>query len=205
MHHLESELHDLKRQWLLMLNRAGIVLEWALQSVREGNLERADRAIIADAEVDHWQHELEGRCLELIGRRSLLARDLRFVSCVFASLSDLERVGDNAVHIAEEARVIAPDTMLDESSRLLRAMLFDLEAAIRDENTELTASVIDCDAEVDDVLEQLGRELTMRVLEQPAEIPRVLALTRASRCAGRIGDHLENVAERVRFWLTGER
>lgn len=205
MRHLETELNDLKREFLLMLNRAGITLELALQALRDADDANAERAAQSDREVDARQRELEDRCLELIARHSLLARDLRFVTLVFASLSELERVGDNAVHIATDAAIIAPERALEPVGRVLIEMRDALERAIRDDDASLAGGVARHDEEVDDALEQFNRELTVRVLERPHEIARVLALQRVGRSLGRIGDHLENVAERARFWLTGER
>ncbi len=205
MRHLETELTDLKREFLLMLNRAGITLELALQSLRDADHAKAERATASDRDVDAWQRELEARCLELIARHSLMARDLRFVTLVFASLSELERVGDYAVHIAKDAAMIAPERSLESVSRVLLEMRDQLERAIRDDDASLALGVAQRDAEVDDAIEQFNRELTIRVLERPREITRVLALQRVGRSLQRIGDHLENVAERVSFWLTGER
>jgi phosphate transport system protein len=205
MRHLETELIDLKREFLLMLNRAGITLDLAIQSLRDADNAKAERATASDRDVDAWQRELEGRCLELIARHSLMARDLRFVTLVFASLSELERVGDYAVHIAKDAVMVAPERSLESVSRVLSGMRDDLERAIRNDDANLAAHVTQRDAEVDDAIEQFNRELTVRVLEHPREITRVLALQRVGRSLQRVGDHLENVAERVSFWLTGER
>lgn len=205
MRHLEIELTDLKREFLLMLNRAGITLELALQALRDADSAKAERATTSDRDVDAWQRELEDRCLELIGRHSLQARDLRFVTLVFASLSELERVGDYAVHIATDAASIAPEHVLEPVARVLLEMRDDLERAIRLEDAGIAFGVAQRDAEVDDAIEQFNRELTVRVLERPREITRVLALQRVGRSLQRVGDHLENVAERVGFWLTGER
>jgi phosphate transport system protein len=155
--------------------------------------------------VDARQRELEDRCLELIARHSLMARDLRFVTLVFASLSELERVGDHAVHIATDAATVAPERSLEPVARVLLEMRDDLERAIRDEDARLALRVAQRDEEVDDATEQFNRELTVRVLERPREITRVLALQRVGRSLQRVGDHLENVAERAGFWLTGER
>ena len=205
MRHLETELADLKREFLLMLNRAGITLELAVQALREADRAKAERATASDRDVDAWQRELEDRCLELISRRSLLARDLRFVTLVFASLSELERVGDYAVHVATDAAIIAPELSLEPIARVLLEMREDLEQAIRLEDASLASNVARRDQEVDDAIEQFNRELTVRVLERPREITRVLALQRVGRSLQRVGDHLENVAERTGFWLTGER
>jgi phosphate transport system protein len=127
------------------------------------------------------------------------------VTLVFASLSELERVGDYAVHIAKDAAIVAPERSLESVSRVLLGMRDDLERAIRDDDASLATKVAQRDTEVDDAIEQFNRELTVRVLERPREITRVLALQRVGRSLQRVGDHLENVAERVSFWLTGER
>ncbi len=205
MRHLETELTDLKREFLLMLNRAGITLELALHSLRDADHAKAERATLSDRDVDVWQRELEARCLELIARHSLMARDLRFVTLVFASLSELERVGDYAVHIAKDAALVAPERSLESVGRVILEMRDELGRAIRDEDANLALRVAQRDTEVDDAIEQFNRELTVRVLEHPHQITRVLALQRVGRSLQRVGDHLENVAERVSFWLTGER
>jgi phosphate transport system protein len=198
---LERELSELKREFLLMHNRTSNAVTLAFEALLEQNPDKAKRAIASDTEIDEWQTMLEQRCLEIIAKHQLLASDARFVTGVVSSVADLERVGDYASHIAEDA----PFSMLNREhvrpvTDLILSMMRDLETGLGDENSVLASSVVDRDNDVDLLTALLNESLLER---QHANQNDLVVCLRVVRGLQRIGDHLENVAERIVFWING--
>ena len=198
---LERELSELKREFLLMHNRTGKAVTLAFEALLEQNPDKAKRAIASDTEIDEWQTMLEQRCLEIIAKHQLLASDARFVTGVLSSVADFERAGDYASHIAEDS----PFSVLDREqvrpvTDLILEMMRDLESGLRDENANLASSVADRDNDVDMLTSLLNESMLER---QHANQNDLVASLRVVRGLQRIGDHLENIAERVVFWING--
>jgi phosphate transport system protein len=198
---LERELAELKREFLLMHNRTSKAVTLAFEALLEQNLDKAKRAIASDTEIDEWQTMLEQRCLDIIAKHQLLASDARFVTGVLSSVADFERAGDYASHIAEDA----PFSVLNREhvrpvTELILEMLRDLGTGLRDENSSLASSVAERDSDVD-LLTALLNEAMLE--QQHANQNDLVASLRVVRGLQRIGDHLENVAERVVFWING--
>jgi phosphate transport system protein len=198
---LERELSELKREFLLMHNRTSKAVTLAFEGLLEQNPDKAKRAIASDTEIDEWQIMLEQRCLEIIAKHQLLASDARFVTGVLSSVADFERAGDYASHIAEDA----PFSVLNREhvrpvTDLILEMMHDLETGLREENAILAASVADRDNDVDLLTALLNEALLER---QHSNQNDLVASLRVVRGLQRIGDHLENVAERVVFWING--
>jgi phosphate transport system protein len=198
---LERELSELKREFLLMHNRTSKAVTLAFEALLEQDLDKAKRAIASDTEIDAWQTMLEQRCLELIAKHQLLASDARFVTGVLSSVADFERAGDYASHIAEDASFSVLDREhVRPVTNLILSMMRDLETGLRDENSVLASSVADRDNDVDLLTALLNESMLER---QHANQNDLVASLRVVRGLQRIGDHLENVAERIVFWING--
>jgi phosphate transport system protein len=198
---LERELAELKREFLLMHNRTSKAVTLAFEALLEQNLDKAKRAIASDSDIDEWQTMLEKRCLDIIAKHQLLASDARFVTGVLSSVADFERAGDYASHIAEDS----PFSVLDREhvrpvTDLILEMMRDLDTGLRDENAILASSVADRDNDVDMLTALLNESLLER---QHANQNDLVASLRVVRALQRIGDHLENIAERIVFWING--
>jgi phosphate transport system protein len=198
---LERELGELKREFLLMHNRTSKAVTLAFEALLEQNMDKAKRAIASDIEIDEWQIMLEQRCLDIIAKHQLLASDARFVTGVLSSVADLERAGDYASHIAEDAAFSVLDREhVRPVTDLILEMMRDLETGLRQEDTKLASSVAERDNDVDLLTALLNESMLER---QHANQNDLVASLRVIRGLQRIGDHLENVAERVVFWLNG--
>jgi phosphate transport system protein len=198
---LERELRELKREFLLMHNRTAHALTLAIGALLERDADKASRAIRGDSEIDEWRTRLERRCLELIAKHQLLARDARFVTGVLSSVADFERTGDYATHVANDAtRSLLAPSELQPVTDLILGMLHDLGTGLREENAALIQSVAARDADVDALTATLNESLLEHHhVDQNA----LVAALRVLRGLQRIGDHLENVAERLVFWIDG--
>jgi phosphate transport system protein len=200
---LERELSELKREFLLMHNRTSKAVTLAFEALLEQNLDKAKRAIASDIEIDEWKTMLEKHCLEVIAKHQLLARDARFVTGVLSSVADFERAGDYATHIAEDAAFsVLKREHIQPVTDLILEMMRDLETGLRNENPTLASIVADRDNDVDRLTSLLNEALLER---QHANQNDLVANLRVVRGLQRIGDHLENVAERIVFWINWPR
>jgi phosphate transport system protein len=198
---LERELSELKREFLLMHNRTSKAVTLAFEALLEQNPDKAKRAIASDIEIDEWQTMLEQRCLEIIAKHQLLASDARFVTGVLSSVADFERAGDYASHIAEDSSFsVLNREHVRPVTDLILGMMRDLETGLRDENSKLASSVVDRDNDVD-LLTALLNESMLE--QQHSNQNDLVASLRVVRGLQRIGDHLENIAERIVFWING--
>ncbi len=206
MTQLETELVSLRRELFLLLNRVSNAVTLCGEAVVEGSRKKAERVIAGDAEIDRKQRELEGHCLALISQHQLVARDARFVTGVLGSLSDLERIGDYAVHVAEDAPNLRLTGMFERLHVLfarLRSMSTRLADALQRDDATLARAVRDADEEIDALVDAASQHAIGSFA--PDHLTDVLATMRVLRACQRIGDHLENVAERLEFWVTGAR
>lgn len=210
----ESLQHDLERLQnvsLDMVDRVRQNLALAGHVLLEARGELLPEVAENDRTIDNLEHTLEMDCLRIIARYQPVAVDLRMVTSLLKSATDLERMGDYAVHVAEDGALLAQDSPLKRYVNLgnmlrgLDNMLLHLEMALRKHDLDLARMAHSMDDEVDDLFEQMQRELITYMIEDPRTIGKAMTLLRVGRSLERIGDHIENVAERMVYWLTGHR
>jgi phosphate transport system protein len=204
-HHFEEELQALKNR---LLNMGALVEErvhQAIQALIERRPETTDRIIAGDQDVNDLQIEIDDRCLKLLALQQPMATDLRLITAAMKINSDLERIGDQAVNIAENAaRVLAhpplkPLLDLPRMADITERMTRDsLDAFVR-RDPDLARSILARDDEVDQLKDQVFRVLLTYMMADPATIERALGLILVSRNLERIADHATNIAEDVIF------
>ena len=195
-----------------VLEMGGLVEEQIGQAVRA--LTQRDEALAhATIERDHtvnrFDVEIDDLSLKLLALRQPAARDLRLITTALKITTDLERIGDMATHIAERAIELAGELpikpyidiprMADVARDMLRR---SLDAFVR-EDTELALSVCLADDTIDQLHEQLFRELLSYMVENPATVSRAMRLLFVSKYLERVGDHATNIAEMVIFMVKG--
>ena len=204
-HHFESELQALKNQLLTMGALVEERVHRAVHSLINRREEDAQRIIASDAEVNDLQIDIDERCLRLLATQTPLAVDLRLITSAMKINADLERVGDQAVNIAENVLKLLPQPPLKplidipRMAAIAEKMIRDsLDAFVR-RDPELARDVLRRDDEVDELKDQVFRELLTYMMADPGTIHRALALILISRNLERIGDHATNIAEDVIF------
>ncbi len=206
---LERDLNRITEETLRMISMVREMLREATEALVEADVAKAQRVVEHDREVDALELRIENEALTVIARHQPVATDLRFIATVLKALTDLERVGDYAAHVAEDAMLLAREAplkryvLLPEMAKRLDQMLDALAKAFAEADGAAAQAVLRLDDEVDDLFEQITRELLTYMMEDPRTISKALTLMRVARSYERLGDHLENVAERVLFWLTG--
>ena len=195
-----------------VLEMGGLVEEQIGQAVR-ALIQRDEALARATIERDHtvnrFDVEIDDLSLKLLALRQPAARDLRLITTALKITTDLERIGDMATHIAERAIELAGELpikpyidiprMADVARDLLRR---SLDAFVR-EDTELALSVCIGDDTIDQLHEQLFRELLSYMVENPATVSRAMRLLFVSKHLERVGDHATNIAEMVIFMVKG--
>lgn len=208
---LETDLRAVLNGTLNMLGTVERMLPLAGEVLLHGQVERLEEVRAIDREVDAQEAHIEAECLRVIALHQPVARDLRLVALILKSLSDIERMGDYAVHVAQDGAELAQQPALKRYVNLARMlerlseMSQNLRTAIADRDVTRAEATIEMDDEVDELYEQIQRELVTYMLEDPRNISKALMLMRVGRSIERVGDHMENVAERVRYWVTGQR
>ncbi|KGQ22256.1 phosphate signaling complex protein PhoU [Thermus filiformis] len=207
---LDKELNGLVAEALRMLSLVREMTQEATEALVEGNAEKARGVILKDKEVDALELKIENQAIALIARHQPVASDLRLVFTIIKALTDLERAGDYAMHVAEDVLLLAQEpplkkyVTLPEMGKRLLEMMDLLAKAVAERNAPLAREVLSMDDQVDGLYEEVTRELLTYMMEDPRTISKALTLMRVARSYERLGDHLENVAERVIYWLTGE-
>jgi phosphate transport system protein len=204
-HHFEEELQALKNRLLTM---GALVEERVHQSVRsliDRRLDEAEAVIAADKEVNDLQIDIDDRCLKLLATQSPLAIDLRLITAAMKINADLERIGDQAVNIAENVIKLLPQPPLKplidipRMAELAQQMTRDALDAFVKKDPALARDVLRRDDEVDSLKDQVFRELLTYMMADPGTIQRALSLILISRNIERIADHATNIAEDVIF------
>ena len=208
---LERDLRVLSADFIRMISAVGEQVSLAGQVLMENRIDQVDDVHQMDKRVDDLELKLENECLRVIALHQPVATDLRFVAAILKSLSDLERVGDYAVHVADDARILSSEPPLKRYINLgqmiakLKTMLETVARAFTERDAAAALEAAQMDQIIDDLYEQTQRELVTYMLEDPRTITKALALLRVGRALQRIGDHVENVADRLQYWMTGER
>jgi phosphate transport system protein len=208
---LERDLRELSAEFVRMMSLNLEQLSLAGKVLLEREIDKIDAVHEIERRVDELELKLEAECLKIIARHQPVAGDLRLIAAILKSLSDLERVGDYAVHVADDARLLAAEPPLKRYINLaqmitrLKSMLEAASLAFVQRDATSAHQAAQVDLEIDDLYEQIQRELVTYMIEDPRTITKALALLRVGRSLQRIGDHVENVLERVQYWVTGER
>jgi len=211
MNALEHELQEVNATAVRMLSQVREGVQLARRALIDGDAEATEQCIAGDARVDATQHELESRCLTIIARRQPAAGDLRFLGAVLQALADIERAGDYAVHVARAGAELAKRPQLKkylDMNRILGILDEMLELTMRalaHGEAETAREALARDEEIDELYDQIQRELLTYMMADPHTIDRATTLLATARYLERCGDHLENVNEHILFWLTGER
>jgi len=203
--HFETEMQALRNRLLGMGAMVEERMHGAVVALMERNAAAAEAIIAGDQEVNELQIEVDDRCLKLLALQQPMASDLRLITAAMKINADLERIGDQAVNIAENslklmnAAPLRPLIDLPRMAEIAEAMTRDsLDAFVR-KDAALARSVLARDDEVDQLKDHIFRVLLTYMMADPGTIERALSLILVSRNLERIADHATNIAEDVIF------
>ncbi len=208
--HYEAELKDLH---LKILEMGGFV-EKQIANGMTALVERDDAQARATIERDHTANrmdvEVDDLCLRLLALHQPAAKDLRLITTALKITTDLERIGDMAVNMCERALELNREPQLKPFIDLPRmvdvaqAMLRESLNAFVSEDVELALKVCRDDDIIDNLNNQLFRELLSYMIEEPHTITRAIRLLFIAKYIERIADHATNIAEMVVFMVKGK-
>lgn len=205
----ENELNELRRLILDLGAKVEAMTAKSIESLTKRDSDFAQTVIDQDLEVNQLEVDVNELCMQMMALRQPTAVDLRFITTGLKIASDLERVGDLAVNVSERALELNEEPplkpyielprMANVSSQMLRE---SLDSFIK-EDVALARKVIANDDQVDNMNEEVFRELLTYMLDNPRNISRATRLTFISKYMERIADHATNIAEAVIFMVEG--
>ncbi|HEX5757751.1 MAG TPA: phosphate signaling complex protein PhoU [Thermoanaerobaculia bacterium] len=207
--HLDHDLDRIRQELLKMGGLVEQMVADATQALLDRNTPLARDVVVRDSDIDQLEIEIDEHCHSVLSRKQPTAVDLRFLVAVMKINSDLERIGDSAVNIAQSVQKLneepsfEPYVDIPHQSQLVQAMVRQsLDAFVRRDIT-LATDVCRADDDVDGVYRRLFCELLGYMTEDRVKVVRALHLLLISRNLERIADHSTNIAEDVIYYVSG--
>lgn len=207
----DQELEGLRIELMRMGELVSQAIHYAVQSLAKQDAELAKKVIAGDDVIDKMETDIEDKCMVLIARQQPLARDLRIIGTGLKITTDLERMGDHAFDIAKvtlklaEQPLIKPLVDIPRMALMAQQMLNDALTAYTNLDISLAEKVCLADDEVDDLYQQVFRELLTYMMEDQRTIGQATQLIFVGRYLERVADHATNIAEWVIYLVTGQR
>lgn len=208
--HFDEELTALKSKLLRMAGLAEDQIDKALAALVSRDSTLARQVIERDHQVNAMDVEIDEDCIRLLALHQPAARDLRLVTTAMKVATELERISDLAENICErsielnEEPQLKPYIDIPRMGNLARMMVKEsIDAFVRDDAT-LARRVLTNDDSVDELMEQVFRELLSFMLEDPHTITRAIRLSFIAKYLERVADHATNIAELVVYLVEGK-
>jgi phosphate transport system protein len=206
----DEELKDLKEKLLEMASRAEEQIGRAVRSLKDRQQSMACEVLDKEESINRLDIEIDDMVMRLLALRQPMATDLRFITSAMKIGSDLERIGDLAVNIAERTLELLkypqlkPLIDIPRMAELAQEMVRDALNAFIARDAELARNVCERDDQVDKLNGQIFRELLTFMMEDPSTIPRAVDLILIGRHLERIADHATNIGEDVIYMVKGK-
>ncbi|MBA3643250.1 MAG: phosphate signaling complex protein PhoU [Chloroflexota bacterium] len=204
------QIQDLRDDVVAMASMVDKAIARAVEALRLQKFQLARDVIASDQAINRHRWATEDRALLIIATQAPMAGDLRRIAAAIHIITDLERMADHAAGIAKIAVETADEPLLKplvdlpRMSDLARSMLSDSITAFIEEDAPAARQIAERDDDVDDLYDQVYRELLTFMLADPSTINRATHLLWAAHNLERIADRVTNVCERVVFAVTGE-
>lgn len=206
----DAELRELRSHLLAMGARCERAVHEAVTSFVERDVGRGEEVRRLDTRINRDEMEIDELALRVLALRHPLADDLRFITTALKFVTDLERIGDEAVNISERVAEVAlagelpPHPELDAMSRAALAMLREALDAFVERDADRAEAVLDRDREVDALYGTLLRAVFAWMRDHPDAIPAGQAVASVAKYLERVADHATNLAELVVFMVRGD-
>jgi phosphate transport system protein len=185
-------------------------IELGMNALLNRDTELARQVIVDDNLIDRLDTEIEEKCIRLLALRQPAARDLRFITTAIKINGHLERIGDMAANIAEKAIILSQESQLKpyvdlpRMAEIAQGMIKESLDAFVNEDVALAHKVRMDDEIIDNLNEQIFRELLTFMMENPQTIHRALIISQISKLLERVSDHAEGIADMVIYMVTGK-
>jgi phosphate transport system protein len=205
-----KKLREIQDEVLVMGSMVGKAITSSVTALKERDLDQAHQIISDDLKVNQKRFEIEERCIELIATQQPMASDLRSIIAILNITTEIERIGDYAVGIARIVILIGDEPplkplidvprMADQTVDMLRRSL----DAFINRDAEAVKKIAVEDDLVDNLYDQVFRELLVFMAEDPRTITRATRLIWVAHNLERAADRVTNICERVVFMVTGK-
>jgi phosphate transport system protein len=208
--HFRKELESIKKRILTLGSMVEDLVHDSVKAVDRIDADLADQIIKKDSEIDETEVDIEEECLKVLALHQPVAVDLRFIIAVIKINNELERIGDQAVNIAQRVQVIAKrpkppfwfdySDMGEKAQKMLRMSL----DALVNLDLDLAYRVITMDDEVDQIKSDAYDKIKQAIQDLPERVGYYINLLLISRHLERLADHATNIAEEVIYLVEGE-
>ena len=214
-HHIsqqfDEEMDHLRNQVLKMGGLVEQQINGAVLALQTTNAPGAEKIILNDHKVNALEVSIDEACTRILARRQPAATDLRMVVAVIKTITDLERIGDEAEKIAKMALNLAEDDLgfhsryasMRHLADQVKRMVHDVLDAYARLDVDAAVKVVRDDITADKEYQDLMRMLITYMMEDPGTISEVLDVIWAARALERIGDHAKNIGEYVIYLVKG--
>nr|WP_314463190.1 phosphate signaling complex protein PhoU [uncultured Clostridium sp.] len=208
--HFTQKMADVKQNVLKMGALVETIIDTAVTSIQTQDLELAKKVFEQDDEIDQLELEIEKECIMLLALQQPLAKDLRTIASVLKIITDLERMGDNAVNIAQVTLEIGKEPIINaitdipKMAEIGRKMLKMSLDAFVNEDISLAQKAAERDEEVDTLYEAVINDILNIITEKRELTKQGTKLLFLGRYLERIADHSTNICERTIYMITGE-
>jgi phosphate transport system protein len=206
----DNELKVLKERVLTLGSMVETAIHDSVKSLVERDSDLAQEVIKKDHMINALEVQIDEECIRLIALRQPMAGDLRFITTAMKITTDIERMGDLAVNIAERALELnkepqlKPFVNIPKMAEITQKMVRDALKAFVEGSSKLPYEVINTDDEVDDLTVKNFEELLAFMLKDPKIIPLAVKRTYVAKYLERIADHTTNIAEMTIYMCKGK-
>jgi phosphate transport system protein len=204
-----QELEELKHRILAMAGMAEQAVDLAVQAYSQRDMAMCQRVLNNEPAINRAEREVDEFAVDLLAMQQPMAIDLRFILAVIKINADLERVGDQAVNIAQRVMnmiEMSPSDLpvdIPAMAAKVRKMVRDALQAFIEGDTELARRVLESDDEVDRMNKEAFANLSACMQTKPASAAQALDALSIARNLERVADHATNISEDVIFWVRG--
>jgi phosphate transport system protein len=205
----QQSLDELKERLLVMAGMAEQAIQRAIEGYSGRDVAMCERVIRDESAINALEREIDQKAVDLLAMEQPMAVDLRFILAVLRINVDLERVGDQAVNIAQRAQEMTalPEAELPVDiprlASLAEAMVRRALQAFIEGDAALAQTVLEMDDQVDAMNTAAFKALSALIQQRPEVTPQALSALIIAKNLERVGDHATNIAEDVIFWVSG--
>ncbi|MBW6514983.1 MAG: phosphate signaling complex protein PhoU [Candidatus Cloacimonetes bacterium] len=206
---IKEKILKLKEKLIAEANIVQMMIEKSIDGLIEGYSDKLFEVMRHESEINQMEIEIEELCTNTIALFQPEAKDLRTVLMIYKINNDIERIGDQAVNIAESSQFLIERPALNliktipPMAKETIGMIRDSISAFADEDTKLSMSVCVRDSKVDNMNEEIIKELIEEMIKDPQTVERAFHLIRISKNLERIADLSTNIAEDTIFMTAG--
>ena len=207
----DHELEDIRNMVLTMGGLVENQVNDGLRGLIEDDSEIASQVVQNDYKINRMEVDIDERCVEILARRQPAASDLRLIVAIIKTITDLERIGDqaeklgkNQLGLVDEGEKSSKYASLEHMGMQVSAMLHCALDAFARMDVDGALKTIAMDEKVNKEFEALMRQLITHMMEDPRTIKNALRMSWCARALERIGDHSKNICEYVVFLVQGK-